>query len=154
MNKAKKKVRICGRILFVAYLLLALYVMFFSESLDRTMISTEYRYNLTPFAEIERFWEMRNSYGWHITLINLLGNVICFMPFGFLVPTISKTKVLNNVLSVTILAMAFSMLIETAQLITKVGAFDVDDIILNTLGGFLGYVIFKVLKRGIIRNKR
>lgn len=153
MNRAKKKVRICGRILFVVYLLLALYVMFFSESLDRTMVSTEYRYNLTPFAEIERFWNMRGSYGWHVTLINLLGNVICFMPFGFLVPTLSRNRVLNNCLSVTILAMAFSALIETTQLITKVGAFDVDDIILNTLGGFLGIVIFKMAK-GIIRNKQ
>lgn len=153
MNKTKKRVHICGRILFVAYLVFALYVMFFSERLDRTMVSTEYRYNLTPFAEIERFWNMRYSYGWDVTLINLLGNVICFMPFGFLVPTLSKKRVLNNILSVTILAMAFSMTIETAQLLAKVGAFDVDDIILNTLGGFLGYVIFKIAK-GIIRNKQ
>ena len=153
MKKAKKKVRICGRIFFVAYLLLALYVMFFSESLDRTMVSTEYRYNLTPFAEIKRFWNMRESYGWSVTIINLFGNVICFMPFGFLIPTLSKNRVLNNIVSVTIFAMAFSMLIETAQLVTKVGAFDVDDIILNTLGGFLGYVIFKMAK-GIIRNKQ
>lgn len=153
MKKSTKKVRICGRILFVAYLLFALYVMFFSESLDRTLVSTEYRYNLTPFAEIERFWNMRHSYGWHVTLINLLGNVICFVPFGFLIPTLSKNNVLNNFLSVTILAMAFSMLIETTQLIAKVGAFDVDDIILNTFGGLLGYVIFKLAK-GIIRNKQ
>lgn len=153
MKKTKKNVRIFGRILFVAYLLLALYVMFFSENLDRTMISADYRYNLTPFAEIKRFWNMRYAYGWHVTLINLLGNVVCFMPFGFLLPTISKKKALNNFLSVTILAAAFSMLIETAQLITKVGAFDVDDIILNTLGGLLGYVIFKMTKAAIGSKK-
>lgn len=96
---------------------------------------------------------MRESYGWGVTIINLFGNVICFMPFGFLIPTLSKNRILNNIVSVTIFAMAFSMLIETAQLVTKVGAFDVDDIILNTLGGFLGYVIFKMAK-GIIRNKQ
>lgn len=149
MKKKKKNVRIFGRILFVAYLLLALYVMFFSENLDRTMISADYRYNLIPFAEIKRFWNMRYAYGWHVTLVNLLGNVICFVPFGFLLPMISEEKVLNHFLSVTILAAAFSMLIETAQLITKVGAFDVDDIILNTLGGLLGYVIFKMTKAAI-----
>lgn len=153
MKKAKKKVRICGRILFVVYLLLALYAMFFSESLDRTSVSTQYRYNLIPFAEIERFWNMRYAYGWHITLVNLLGNVVCFLPFGFLIPTLSKNNVLNNFLSVTMLAMAFSMLIETTQLITKVGAFDVDDIILNTFGGLLGYIIFKMAK-GMVINKR
>lgn len=112
------------------------------------MISDEYRYNLKLFAEIERFWGMRKdpNYGWGVTLVNLFGNVICFMPFGFLFPTISKSKVIKNVISVTILAMLFSLLIETAQLITKVGAFDVDDIFLNTVGGFLGYIVLKLTR--------
>lgn len=148
LKKTEKRVRFWGRILFVLYLALALYFMFFSETLDRTMISDEYRYNLKLFAEIERFWDMRNdpSYGWGVTLVNLLGNVICFMPFGFLLPTISKSKIIKNVISVMILAMLFSLLIETAQLITKVGAFDVDDIFLNTVGGFLGYIVLKLTR--------
>ena len=37
-----------------------------------------------------------------------------------------------------------SLLVETIQLVTKVGSFDVDDMMLNTLGAFLGYVIFKI----------
>ena len=65
------------------------------------------------------------------------------MPFGFLIPTISKKKICKNVISVTLLAMLFSLGIETAQLLLKVGAFDVDDIFLNTIGGFLGYVTMK-----------
>lgn len=120
--------------------------MFFSETLDRTMVSDEYRYNLTLFKEITRFWNMRHTYGWHITIVNLLGNVVCFMPFGFLLPTISKKKVFKNFLSVTFMAMLFSIGIETAQLLTKVGAFDVDDIFLNTVGGLLGYIFMKLTK--------
>ena len=42
--------------------------------------------------------------------------------------------------------MLLSSGIETAQLLTKVGAFDVDDIFLNTLGGCLGYIIFRLTK--------
>lgn len=146
MKKADRWVRLCGRILFVLYLILALYFMFFSETLDRTMVSDEYRYNLVLFKEIKRFWEMRYTYGWHITLINLLGNIVCFMPFGFLIPTISKKKIFKNIISVTLLAMLFSVFIETAQLLTKVGAFDVDDIFLNTLGGMAGYVVMKMTR--------
>lgn len=86
---------------------------------------------------------MRHTYGWNVTIVNLVGNVICFMPFGFLIPTISKKKICKNVISVTLLAMLFSLGIETAQLLLKVGAFDVDDIFLNTIGGFLGYVTMK-----------
>ena len=146
MTKATRKVRIFGRIFFVAYMILALYFMFFSETLDRTMVSDQYRYNLTLFKEITRFWNMRHTYGWNITIINLLGNVVCFMPFGFLLPMVSKRGVFKNFLSVTFLAMLFSIGIETAQLVTKVGAFDVDDIFLNTIGGLLGYIFLKFTK--------
>lgn len=38
----------------------------------------------------------------------------------------------------------FSLLVETIQLVSKVGSFDVDDLMLNTLGGILGYVIFSL----------
>lgn len=146
MTKTNRKVRIFGRVFFVLYMILALYFMFFSETLDRTMVSDEYRYNLTLFEEITRFWNMRHTYGWHITIVNLLGNVVCFMPFGFLLPTISKKNVFKNFLSVTFMAMLFSIGIETAQLLTKVGAFDVDDIFLNTVGGSLGYIFMKLTK--------
>lgn len=146
MTKTNRKVRIFGRVFFVLYMILALYFMFFSETLDRTMVSDEYRYNLTLLKEITRFWNMRHTYGWHITIVNLLGNVVCFMPFGFLLPTISKKKVFKNFLSVTFMAMLFSIGIETAQLLTKVGAFDVDDIFLNTVGGLLGYIFMKLTK--------
>ena len=146
MTKATRKVRIFGRIFFVAYMILALYFMFFSETLDRPMVSDQYRYNLTLFKEITRFWNMRHTYGWNITIINLLGNVVCFMPFGFLLPMVSKRSVFKNFLSVTFLAMLFSIGIETAQLVTKVGAFDVDDIFLNTIGGLLGYIFLKFTK--------
>ncbi len=146
MSKSVRRVRYTGRFLFFLYLVLALYFMFFSEMLDRTMISNGYRYNLTFFKEISRFWEMRNDYGWHVTIVNLVGNVVCFMPFGFLLPTVTRNKAFKNIICVTFLATMFSMVIETAQLICKVGAFDVDDILLNTIGGVLGYIFYKTLK--------
>lgn len=146
MTKTNRKVRFFGRVFFVLYMALALYFMFFSETLDRTRVSDTYRYNLTLFKEISRFWNMRYTYGWHVTIVNLLGNVICFIPFGFLLPTISKKKVFKNFLSVTFMAMLFSIGIETAQLLMKVGAFDVDDIFLNTLGGLVGYILMKLTK--------
>ena len=146
MNKTDRKVLIWGRLFFVIYMVLALYFMFFSETLDRTMVNDQYRYNLTLFKEIYRFWEMRHTYGWNVTIVNLLGNVVCFMPFGFLLPTISRKKIFKNIISVTLMTFLFSLFIETAQLLTKVGAFDVDDLFLNTVGGFLGYIFMKLTK--------
>ncbi len=120
------------------------------------MVSDEYRYNLVLFNEIKRFWSMKEAYGWGITVVNLLGNIVCFMPFGFLLPTISKKKNNNNfivnIFIVTCFTFLFSTVVETVQLVTKVGAFDVDDIFLNTIGGILGYIVFKILK--VLRKNR
>ena len=154
MRKSDKKMRMFGKILFILYLVVTLYAMFFSESLDRTMVSDEYRYNLVLFKEINRFWRMKHTYGWQITIMNLAGNVAFFMPFGFLLPSMSREKIVNNFVSVTLLTMVFSMLIETAQLVLKVGAFDVDDIFLNTVGGLLGYIVLKIMKLFKQRRKK
>lgn len=145
MSKRKKRIHLAGKLLFLIYLGVAIYFLFFAETLDRTMVSSDYRYNLKPLSEIKRFWHMRYTYGWQITLTNLAGNVICFMPFGFLIPFVSTKKSFHNIVSVTILAACFSICVEAAQLILKVGACDIDDVILNTIGGFLGYFIFKIL---------
>lgn len=77
-------------------------------------------------------------------MINIVGNVVCFMPFGFLLPTISKSKIVKNVVGVFFCTVLFTTAIETIQLVTKVGAFDIDDIILNTIGGILGYLVMRV----------
>jgi len=40
----------------------------------------------------------------------------------------------------------FSLLVETIQLVSKVGSFDVDDLLLNTIGGAIGYLNFYCIK--------
>ena len=45
-----------------------------------------------------------------------------------------------------LLGIEFSLLVEIVQLFSKVGSFDVDDILLNTLGVFVGYVLFLLLR--------
>lgn len=144
MAKKKKRVRIFGRILFILYIILAVYFLFFSDILDRTMISDKYRYNLELFAEIKRFWINRQQLGMTSIMINIVGNVVCFMPFGFLLPTITRNKVVKNVVGVFVCTLLFTLSVETIQLVTKVGAFDVDDIFLNTIGGILGYLVMRV----------
>ncbi len=47
----------------------------------------------------------------------------------------------------TLISFEFSLLIECIQLVSKVGSFDVDDMILNTLGGSLGYLCFWVARK-------
>ena len=147
-TKRKKSLYV---VLFAAYLILLFYFLFFSEGLGRASTEAEYRYNLTLFREIKRFIEYRHVLGYKAVFLNVVGNVIAFMPFGFLLPPLMNYK--TNWFVTTIWAFLFSLFVETIQLFFRLGSFDVDDMLLNTIGGLLGYIICILLK-GIKGKKR
>ncbi|MCI8551312.1 MAG: VanZ family protein [Lachnospiraceae bacterium] len=126
--------------MFAFYLAGLVYFMFFAESLGRTETAEGYRYNLEPFLEIRRcirYWDVLGPIN---AGMNLFGNVAAFMPFGFILPMLRFSNRKWHV--VTLLSLLCSLCIETVQLISMRGSFDVDDLLLNTLGGFLGYLCF------------
>ena len=124
---------------FCIYLICLVYLLFFAENMGRT-IGTTYRYNYIPFKEIKRFLTNINSLGMRAVIVNVVGNVVVFMPFGYLVPRIAKRKM--GIFYTTILGLEFSACIELIQLVTRTGCCDVDDVILNTLGTFLGCAVY------------
>lgn len=78
----------------------------------------------------------------HFTVpVRVLGfNIILFIPFGLFLALILKTK--SVIFKTTIVGMMFSISIETLQFILNSGRVsNVDDVILNTLGTFLGAAI-------------
>ncbi|MCC8061279.1 MAG: VanZ family protein [Clostridiales bacterium] len=143
MIKHTTKSQRLGWILFLVYLGLLIYLMFFAESLGRDPGRREYAYNLELFKEIRRFYRYRHQLGMEAFLLNVFGNVIGFMPCGFFLPVISRGKMRCR--SMILLCFGFSLCIETAQLILRVGSFDVDDLLLNTLGGALGYLAYRLV---------
>ena len=78
-------------------------------------------------------------------LINIVGNVVAFMPCGFFLPIVSRRS--KRWYRTIVFSFAFSFMLETIQLIFKVGSFDVDDMILNTLGAGLGFVCYQAVQR-------
>ena len=99
-----------------------------------------YHYNLIPFQEIKRFWEYREKLGmWSV--VNLLGNVFVFIPFGFFKPMASYRR---NFLGTVFDGFFLSVVVESFQFVTKVGRFDVDDLMLNTIGVVIGYFVFLI----------
>ena len=123
---------------FAGYMILLIYFLFFSEEYGRTVHYTEYQYNLKLFHEISRYIKYREVVGMEYFLINIVGNVVVFMPFGFFVPSLKNWSFMRVVLT----GFLFSLAVETAQLVTKVGTFDVDDLFLNTIGVTLGCIMF------------
>ena len=136
----KQRIRIISWILFGIYLIMMVYFLFFSEQMGRVPRDT-YQYNLHPFAEIKRYLYYAGRVGTVLVLLNLLGNILCFIPYGFVIPILSvRCRSFGKILLLSFLA---SLLVESIQLVSKLGSFDVDDIMLNTLGGILGYVLFR-----------
>ena len=145
-NETKKKIRIIGWILFIIYILLLIYFLFLSEEYGRKdFAQRDYQYNLVLFQEIRRFWVYRERVGYLAAFLNLAGNVIGFLPFGFILPVIGKR--MKNGFLVTVCGFCLSLFVESMQLIFKVGSSDVDDLLLNTLGTVLGYLAFSVCNR-------
>ena len=138
-KKHKTIIRVCSWFLFVVYVVCMVYFLFFSEQFGRIPSDT-YHYNLKPFAEIKRYLKHTEKIGSINVIINLLGNVVCFMPFGFVIPILSVRQ--RRLWKVTLLSFLCSFVVEVTQLVSKLGAFDVDDLLLNTIGGFLGYILF------------
>ncbi|MCU5342565.1 VanZ family protein [Bacillus cereus] len=100
--------------------------------------------NLVPFRSTIRYLTEFDSYNIDIVLMNTLGNVIIFIPFGFLLPLLFKQ--INNVKMASKIFIKFILLIESLQLLTFTGVFDIDDIILNMLGALIGYGSFVGIK--------
>ncbi len=150
MKKEKKSPHPLAVILFSLYICLLFYLLFFSETYGRTMDSG-YRYNLELFKEIKRFWNNRDSLGLSTVVTNLAGNIVAFAPFGFFLPVLWKKG--RNIFRCVLVSALFSLAVETVQLFTKVGAFDVDDIFLNAIGGLVGWLCYFLIWTPMVKKK-
>ena len=111
---------------FLLYVLLLFYVVTFQDVNYGTN-------NFIPFKEIFRY-----EFGSKVFMHNIIGNIILFIPFGYFVSHIMKTR---NPFPMIIISIITSCTIEFTQL--KIGrTFDVDDIILNMIGCVCGYLIY------------
>lgn len=151
--KTRKRIRLFGKLLFIVYVVLLLYFLLFSEMYGRTGPRMEYAYNLELFKEIKRFWTYRDILGPYVVFGNLAGNVLIFIPFGFFLPMASRYR---RMFTTLIYSIFLSLSVETVQLFTRIGSFDVDDILLNTIGGCLGYIIYALCcytRRNYVKKK-
>lgn len=149
----KKGLKVLFHILFWIYFLIAIRFLIFkypaaflksiADNWNRGVIlSGLSTANFVPLKTITmyiRYADRLNSFE------NIVGNIIIFMPFGFLVPFTWKSN--HGVGLIFALGFLFSMGVELTQLISGFGAFDVDDLILNTLGAILGYFVYKIVKK-------
>lgn len=136
-NKRSKMIYISWGLLLI-YTGFMIYVLFISSYYNRVARSPSY--NLIPFKTIGMYMRNLRAFGLEIWATNLLGNIIVFMPVGILPSVISKGY--RSIFKILLLTMLLSLTVELLQLVLRVGSFDIDDIILNTIGGGLGYIVY------------
>ncbi|HMF71097.1 MAG TPA: VanZ family protein [Flavitalea sp.] len=117
------------------------YFHHFLYNYDLDMIRANFRRaNLVPFKTILLFIKSRLSM--RDIMGNLLGNILGFIPFGVLVPMLFQQ--LASLRTILFAALFVSLFFEIIQLLAVLGSFDVDDLLLNTIGAGLGYYIYTI----------
>lgn len=94
--------------------------------------------NFIPFQEMFRY-----QLGSRLFLKNVVGNMLMFLPYGFFVSYFLQLK---KPWSIFLLSLLCSCTIETIQLVIG-RVFDVDDILLNVVGGMIGYILYCLIKK-------
>lgn len=144
MEKLKKfnSVMLFGVFLF-AYSLLFFYVLFFKNVSPLEVFSTSREYvrsaNFIPFFTIGSYLAGSN---WIIAATNLLGNIAIFIPLGIYLQLFRKTK---RIWLSTLIVLLTPLVVEALQYVFALGAVDIDDVILNILGGFIGILGYRGL---------
>lgn len=150
VEEKNKIIKYWLNILFVIYCVLLLVVLFLNNAYRRfpalqsfNPFSIEHlkTINIVPFATItNHLMGIKNN---SITALNIIVNLILFAPMGFFVPLLFKDKI-KNTLNFVFLIILISLSVEILQFITWRGATDIDDIILNTLGACIIYILMKL----------
>ena len=114
-------------------LMFIIYVLLLYQLLTNVETNSNGGYNLVPFAEIFRY-----EVGSPMFIYNVAGNIALFIPFGFIISVYCKPK---KIWTNLIIAIIVSSTIELVQL--NIGrSFDIDDIILNTIGCIIGFLLY------------
>ena len=125
--------RALSRTLFAAYLLILLWLVLFKFSYHPVAVIRDFQtrsLNLIPFA-----WAQKGE---------VISNIIAFIPFGVMFGVNFKETAFRYKIAVIF---AFSLAVEIIQYVLAIGATDITDLIMNTLGGFIGLALYDLASK-------
>lgn len=153
------------KLLFIIYCILLISILFLNNEYrtNRTLsfsfdklFSEEHLEinNIMPFGTMSKYFNrlINNKINTNIVFVNVVVNLILLVPMGFFVPILFKDKI-KNLKQFIILILIITLSIETLQFFTFSGTFDIDDIILNTIGAVAVYLIMKTKVSKKVLNK-
>ncbi|WP_219837895.1 VanZ family protein [Paenibacillus sp. R14(2021)] len=131
-------------ILVCAYTVLLIYWMFIGFGRSSSH-SSGYHYNVVPLHTIKLYVVHAGRFDLNYWLVNLVGNIAVFAPLGLTVPYICRLKLLKF----TVVFVLALFLLESLQLLLQRGSFDIDDILLNTVGAWLGFACLHLIRKRV-----
>ncbi|NEW09172.1 VanZ family protein [Paenibacillus sp. SYP-B3998] len=130
-----RKITIILLALYTALILYFLYIGF-----NRAFIQdTSLRYSLIPEGIPLHYPMGRDFKNWFFEL----GNFVAFIPFGVVIPLLFRSSFIRFII-LFILSITF---LETLQMLSHLGSFDIEDVIINTLGAALGFCAQRLVPR-------
>ena len=114
-------------------MLFIIYALILFQLLTNTEMNVSSGINIVPFTEILRYEVGSTQF-----YLNVIGNILVFLPFGYFVSSYIKATRVSHILLVTLIT---SFTIEFVQ--HYIGrSFDIDDILLNVIGAILGFLLY------------
>lgn len=141
----KKAISRSYKIVFVLYIFAVLYLTLIHRTSDHPQTIAPLFYELRLIIQTQDTW----------SIIDSVRNLLMLMPFGFMIAEIFPK--LRSIIKIALIAFAFSVFIETMQLITARGTCQMDDVMNNTLGAVVGGCIQMKIqkhKRSIKSNSK
>jgi glycopeptide antibiotics resistance protein len=146
MNKREriKSVFLYG--VFICYILFLIKLLLLSRAslleLFNSQRTLSRSINLIPFQSIMEYISGGSANIRRFAFSNVVGNIEIFIPLGVYLSLLKKDKrVITNLLFIFLV----SLFVEVIQGLLGIGAADIDDIILNCLGGLIGILGYKFL---------
>lgn len=146
MNKRERIETVFLYGVFICYILFLIKLLLLSRvsllDLFNSQRTLDRSINLIPFHSIKEYIFTNSATIKKFAFSNVVGNIVIFIPLGAYLSLFKNNKrVITNLLFIFIV----SLFIEIIQGLLGIGASDIDDIILNCLGGLVGILGYKFL---------
>lgn len=142
---------IAVRLLFAAYLLWMVWLLYF-QRMDDVLRTRAELLQLRPLRTIRPYfyrlcYAEPTSHGFREAFIQLFGNIGMFLPFGVCLPEIFPK--LRHFGRFFLTFFMIDLAIEGIQLLTRLGFFETDDLILNCSGAVIGWLLWFFIRRAV-----
>lgn len=138
-----------GAVLLLAYVVYAVKYFFFPIGFDKNVfLGRGLAVNLIPFLPLV---EQAKEMGLKITFYQMFGNILAFVPFSVLTAIVYPRyrRLSSNLLFTFLASFAIELIQLLINLLTQVAnrAVDINDLLLNTLGGMIGFLVYLLLDK-------